>query len=95
MSFQVTKLTLRPVPNPHTNQVLHEAEVWIKDGGRGRRKLDLLVKYSTRHPDKVLDNPLRSAGGSLEQINPLLKQQQQGISTSNNGGESSYPSNGY
>ena len=40
----MTKLTLRPVPNPHTNQVLHEAEVWLKDG-RGRRKLDLMVKY--------------------------------------------------
>jgi hypothetical protein len=42
--LQVTKLLLRPVPNPHTNQVLHEVEIWIKDS-RGRRKLDLLAKY--------------------------------------------------
>ena len=42
--FQVTKFSLHNVPNPHTNQVLYEAEVWIKDA-RGRRKLDLMVKY--------------------------------------------------
>ena len=44
--LQVTKLSLRHVPNPHTNQVLHEVEVFIKDS-RGRRKLDLLTKYSS------------------------------------------------
>lgn len=59
--FQVTKMSLRAVPNPHTNQILHEAEVWIKDG-RGRKKLDLLVKYSARAPSGEEDNnPLRSS----------------------------------
>ena len=88
-------MTLRPVPNPHTNQVLHEAEVWIKDG-RGRRKLDLLVKYSTRHPvDKTHDTtPLRSAEGSMEQIHPQKQQQSFLSATNNSGGETSYPSNG-
>ena len=43
-SFQVTKFSLHNVPNPHTNQVLYEAEIWIKDS-RSRRKLDLMVKY--------------------------------------------------
>lgn len=42
--FQVTKFSLRHVPNPHTNQVLHEVELWIKDA-KGRRRLDLMVKY--------------------------------------------------
>ncbi|TRY72023.1 hypothetical protein TCAL_03381, partial [Tigriopus californicus] len=40
----VTKFSLRHVPNPHTNQVLHEVELWIKDA-KGRRRLDLMVKY--------------------------------------------------
>ena len=44
----MTKLSLRNVPNPHTNQILYEAEVWVKDA-RGRRKLDLMVKYPTPH----------------------------------------------
>ena len=43
-SFQVTKFSLHNVPNPHTNQILYEAEIWIKDS-RSRRKLDLMVKY--------------------------------------------------
>ena len=38
-------MTLKHVPNPHTNQIIHEAEIWIKDN-KGRRKLDLMVKYS-------------------------------------------------
>eukprot|EP00094_Tigriopus_californicus_P003515 TCALIF_03381-PA protein Name:"Protein of unknown function" AED:0.17 eAED:0.17 QI:0/0.4/0.33/0.66/1/1/6/401/566 len=42
--MKVTKFSLRHVPNPHTNQVLHEVELWIKDA-KGRRRLDLMVKY--------------------------------------------------
>lgn len=42
--LKVTKFSLRHVPNPHTNQVLHEVELWIKDA-KGRRRLDLMVKY--------------------------------------------------
>jgi len=40
----VTKLSVRHVDNPHTNQQLNEAEVWLKDAKHGRRRLDLLVK---------------------------------------------------
>lgn len=62
--MQVTKLSLRPVPNPHTNQVLHEAEVWIKDG-RGRRKLDLMVKYPSSSPSSSIVGNAANCGGWL------------------------------
>ncbi len=41
----MTKFSLRHVPNPHTNQIIHEVELWVKDS-KGRRKLDLIVKCS-------------------------------------------------
>lgn len=47
--LKVTKFSLHNVPNPHTNQILFEAEIWIKDS-RSRRKLDLMVKYPAPAP---------------------------------------------
>ncbi len=77
--FQVTKLILRHVPNPHTNQVLYEAEVFFKDS-KGRRKLDLLIKYASNEKVGVCTGSSNNSASSSP------------YKGNNNGGTTSSPS---